>query len=417
MQRFVICLLATFSFSCLAAGNAQLLNISIRQSTQQSVYLTFDLNASITHNIFVLKAPSRLVIDLKNTGLTKGLKNVYENQTLIKNIRTAVHDNKDLRVVLDLISPVHTKSFLLKPTRQHGYQLIVEMSTSITKKLPPSPPPPTPAVKFASYLPPPPSPRWITSLIPSFIKESKEEAVDKRKIVIAIDAGHGGIDSGAVGQGGSLEKDVVLAIAKELATLLAQDAHLSPILIRNSDYFLQLRRRVELAREAQADLFVSLHADAYPEDNRVDGSSVYMLSQGGASNEAAQWLAEKENSADLIGGISLSDKGSLLASVLLNLSQAGTLEASARIGDKVLGALGKVGKNRYKMVQRASFMVLRSPDVPSILIETAFISNPEEERRLNDSLYRLQIAQAIREGILDYFAHHLPLRSTLLAHR
>ena len=428
MQRLLTCLLIFFSFPCFAIGNAQLLNISIRPSTQQSVRLVFDLNAPVTHNIFALKTPYRLVVDLKNTQLTKSVKNIYGNQSLIKNVRTAVHDNKNLRVVLDLTASVHSKSFLSKPTFQHGYQLVVEVNASTAALSPPlevkpearlSPPSEVkPETKFSSYLPPPPRPKWITSLLPSFIRGQQEETVDnKRKIVIAIDAGHGGIDSGAVGQRGSLEKDVVLALAKELTTLLAQESKISPILIRSGDYFLQLRRRVELAREAQADLFVSLHADAYPEDNRVYGSSVYMLSQGGASNEAAQWLAEKENSADLIGGISLSDKESLLASVLLNLSQAGTLEASARIGDSILNALGRIGKNRYRTVQRASFMVLRSPDVPSVLVETAFISNPEEESRLNDPAYRLQVAQAIREGILNYFANHEPLRNTLLANR
>jgi len=390
MRLLTLVLLTISSFSSLAAP-AQLMNLSMRQSDPQSLRLVFDLDRSVTHNIFTLTAPYRLVIDLKNTVSTKEW--LLSPSSLVKGVRTAVHQEKDLRVVLDLTAPVHTKSFLLKPSDNYGHRWVVEIMTvtntasAATDDL----------AKSSPSLPPTPP--------------------HQREIVVAIDAGHGGIDSGAVGQGGTLEKDVALAIAKELASWLAQDSQIHPILIRNGDYFLKLRRRVELAREYQADLFISLHADAYPEDNRVYGSSVYMLSPSGASSEAAQWLAEKENAADLIGGISLSDKDNLLASVLLNLSQAGTLEASARVGEEVLKALSQVGKNRYRTVQRASFMVLRSPDISSILVETAFISNPDEEKRLNDPSYRTQVAQAIGKGIVDYFANYTPLRNTLLANR
>ena len=243
-----------------------------------------------------------------------------------------------------------------------------------------------------------------------------ELATHQRDIVIAIDAGHGGIDSGALGPTGLQEKDVALAISKQLANLVAAEQGMKAVLIRNDDYFIKLHKRVELARRYQADLFISIHADAYPEDNNVQGTSVYMLSRRGASSEQAKWLAEKENAADLIGGITLNDKDDLLAQVLLDLSQASTLETSAYVAQQVFKALRKVSKTHSNRVQRAGFLVLRAPDIPSILVETGFISNPREEEKLSAPDYRRRLAAAIMEGIREYFADYPP-PGTLLARR
>jgi N-acetylmuramoyl-L-alanine amidase len=376
--------------------------------TQQSTRLTLDLSAPVTHNVFTLASPERLVIDLKNTLLAKGLKSIPADQAMIKNFRSAPRNNHDLRIVLDLAASVHTKSFLLKPTGKIGYRLVVDLSTTPqTAKTDTVVP-----VSMNTAKPPPPTTATATTRMPAMGGITTVQP----QIVVAIDAGHGGIDSGTVGQGGTLEKEVALAVAKELFALIANEPGIRPVLIRNGDYFLGLRRRVELARESKADLFISIHADAYPTSNRVHGSTVYMLSRSGASNEAAQWLADKENSADLIGGVKLNDKDELLATVLLDLMQAGTLEASARVGSSVLKALKKVGNNHYTAVQQANFMVLRSPEIPSILVETAFLSNPEDEKNLNNSDYRLHTAQAIFEGMREYFTTH-PQLNSLLAHR
>ncbi|MCP4699581.1 MAG: hypothetical protein GY862_22440 [Gammaproteobacteria bacterium] len=234
-----------------------------------------------------------------------------------------------------------------------------------------------------------------------------------RNIIVAIDAGHGGVDPGASGRYGTREKTVALAIARDLAALVKNARGMESVLIRDGDYFLSLRERIKLARNYQADLFISIHADAL-RDTSSEGASVYMLSQSGASSEAARWLAERENRADLLGGVSLNDKDDVLASVLLNLSQYGTLEASAYLGDKILRALGDVGSIHYRSVQQAAFMVLRSPDIPSILVETAFISNPREEKKLSDPSYRRRIAAAILQGTRAYFIKYAP-RGTWLA--
>jgi N-acetylmuramoyl-L-alanine amidase len=224
----------------------------------------------------------------------------------------------------------------------------------------------------------------------------------QRLFVVAIDAGHGGIDSGAIGPQGTLEKDVVLAIAKRLALLLGTDPGIRPVLIRDEDEFIDLRERMELARKARADLFVSLHADA-DLDGHAKGASVFTLSRNGASSEAARRLAERENAADRIGGVTLHDKDEVLAAVLLDLTQNATIEASDRAAVWILSELERACGLRYPAVQKAGFVVLKSPDVPSILVEAAFISNPDEELKLRGTDYREQIARALANGIRAYF--------------
>ncbi|MDM8566169.1 N-acetylmuramoyl-L-alanine amidase [Candidatus Halobeggiatoa sp. HSG11] len=357
--------------------------------------IVFDMTAPVSYNIFSLSAPHRIVIDLKNTRLTKKNLKVPTDHHFIKNIRSAFRNARDLRVVLDLKKPIRTKSFLLKPDKSHGNRLVIEINPRSASKA------------FKNTFKKPKAKAKPIKTVKKGVKSSLfQHQVGKRDLVIAIDAGHGGIDSGAVGVGGTYEKHITLAIAKQLATLVSAKRGMRPVMIRNGDYFIKLQKRIDLAREYSADLLVSIHADAYPSDNNVGGSSVYMLSHSGASSEAATWMAERENSADLIGGISLSDKDDLLAQVLFDLSQTKTLEASALVAQKVLGSLKSLGNNHSNHVQKAGFLVLRSPDIPSILIETGFISNDAEEQRLNNPRYRHHLAEAIFRGIRGYFTNY-----------
>jgi N-acetylmuramoyl-L-alanine amidase len=366
MRLVISLLLLIFSVSSLASP-VKLLDMQVLQPSKYNMRLVFKFNSTVTHKVFTLRSPNRLVIDLTNTQLINNLHNT--NHVFIKNIRSAARNSKDLRVVLDLTMRVRSKSFF------KGYNLIIDLNKWGTKS---------------------------RDIITTEYYQAPAKA--KREFVIAIDAGHGGKDPGATGWNGTQEKKVVLAIAKELARLVAKEAGMRPVMIRNGDYFVKLHKRLDLARQHKADLFVSIHADAYPDDHKVQGSSVFMLSQKGASSEAARWLAEKENAVDLIGGVNLHDKDNLLAEVLLNLSQAGTLKASANLGESVLKRLSKVGKVHSSQLQRANFVVLRSPDIASILVETAFLSNPSEERKINSPYYRRRIATAIMLGIREYFA-------------
>jgi len=348
------------------------------------VRLVFDTSDPVSHTLFSLKSPHRLVIDIEKAKWKGVLPSIPENNPLIKSVRSAYRKDGNLRVVLDLKLPVKPKSFVLTPNRQYGHRLVVdlydEQQSAKLKK-----------------------PKTLKAVTRGRLRD----------VVVAIDAGHGGEDPGAKGKRGTYEKTVVLAIARRLADLVAREKGMRTVMIRKGDYYLGLRKRMELARDQRADLFVSIHADAF-RDPRVRGSSVYILSQRGASSEAARWLAERENSADLVGGVTLEDKDDMLASVLLDLSQAGTLQASHEIAGEVLGRLKKVGKTHKRSVQQAGFMVLKSPDVPSILVETAFISNPSEERNLRNSKHQQKLAKAIMGGIREYFRDNSP-PGTLLA--
>ena len=235
-------------------------------------------------------------------------------------------------------------------------------------------------------------------------------------MVVAIDAGHGGDDVGAIGPSGVYEKDIVLALSQELAQRINQQPGMRAVLTRKSDYYLRLRTRMDKAREERADLFISIHADAF-RDPKVRGSSVYVLSQRGASSEAAAWLADNENASDFVGGITLEDKDDVLKSVLLDLSQTASIEASILAANHVLESLKDLAKLHRKRVQHAGFVVLKSPDIPSILIETAFISNPTEEKRLRSQAYRTQLAASIFEGVLGYFQDNAPPDTRIAVNR
>ncbi len=343
--------------------------------------LVFDVSGPVDHSLFVLQNPDRLVIDLKDTTLSKPLTAIDFSSTLIKSVRSAPRNNTDLRVVLDLKGPVRPKSFVLRPNEEYGHRLVIDLYDAASK----SDAPATPA-----------------------------RGGDKRRpIIVAIDAGHGGDDPGAIGRHGTREKDVTLAIARKLKALVEREPGMQPVMVRDGDYFIPLARRVEIAREHHADLFISIHADSFPNRN-ASGASVYTLSERGSSSEQARLLADKENASDVIGGVSLDDKDDVLASVLIDLSLTGTMEASTDVAGRILSDLKSVGPLHRSHVEQAGFRVLKSPNVPSILVETAFISNPSEERKLSDGTHQTELAQAIMNGARAYFRQNPP-PGTLLA--
>ena len=345
--------------------------------------LVFDLSDPVDHSLFSLKTPDRIVIDLKDAKFPGQLPDFDFTNSYIKHVRYAARKGNALRFVLDLNAQVRPKSFVLKPHGEYGHRLVIDLFD-------------------AEQAAPPKS-------LPN--QESRPGRA--REVIIAIDAGHGGEDPGAIGRKGTREKDVVLAIARKLERLLQQEPGMRPVMIRDGDYYVGLRDRVEKARQYQADLLISIHADAF-NDHRARGSSVYVLSDRGASSEAARFLAQSENSADLIGGVSLDDKDDLLKLVLVDMVKNSTIEDSHDVAARVLRDLRHVNTLHKNRVEQAAFRVLKSPDVPSILIETAFISNPEGERKLRSSRHQHALANAILGGVRSYF-HSNPPPGTVLA--
>ncbi|MDT8388218.1 MAG: N-acetylmuramoyl-L-alanine amidase [Thiogranum sp.] len=344
-----------------------------------STRVVFDVSGPVEHRLFSLQGPDRLVIDLNGASADRDFASSPTRGGLVRNLRSGTRNKDDLRLVLDLAGPVRPKSFVLKPNAQYGHRLVVDLY----------------AADGASGTAAP------TRVTP------KSEPTGLRDLVIAIDAGHGGEDPGALGRHGTREKDVVLNIARRLAKLIEKEPGMRPALIRDGDYYVGLRKRIDTARQHGADLFISIHADAFREQ-RVQGSSVFVLSRGGASSEMARWLAARENAADLVGGVSLVDKDELLAEVLLDLAQTATLGTSSAVASNVLQEMKRLGKVHKKDVQHAGFMVLKSPDIPSILVETAFISNPDEEKRLRSGTHQEQVAQAILNGVRRYYQYNPP---------
>lgn len=377
--------LLAWLFVLLFSAQAQAVSVErmrVRAAPDHTRFV-FDLSGPVEHRVFALSKPDRLVLDIKKARMLKSLPRLSADP-YIKGIRSAAWSNGDLRIVFDLRRAIVPKSFLLKPTGSFGHRLVLDIYAAKGDR-----------------------PQAVMTAIP--------DDPAPRDVFVAIDAGHGGEDPGAQGPHGVQEKQVVLRIARELARQINAREGMRAVLVRDGDYYLSLRKRMQVARKHGADLFVSIHADAF-KNPRARGSSVYVVSRRGASSEAARWLAEKENAADLVGGVSLGGKDPLLASVLLDLSQSATLRASTLAAREVFNALRSVGKIHGRRVQKAGFMVLKSPDIPSMLIETAFISNPEEERKLNDPAHQKKLAAAILKGISRYFDKHTP-EGTLLARR
>lgn len=341
--------------------------------------VVFDLNGAAEHNLFMLDNPARVVIDLDQSQRKDGVPASQDGRGAVKRVRSGKRGDNGLRLVLDLAGESRAKSFVLKPQGKYGHRLVVDVE------------PLNAAPTVASTRSQP----------------SEPVALGYKPIVIAIDAGHGGEDSGARGPSGVLEKDVVLQIGQRLEKLVNNKPGMKAVMVRDGDYYVGLRQRIAKAREAEADLFISIHADAFT-DRRVHGSSIYVLSERGASSEHARTLAQRENDSDLIGGVRLDDKDDILASVLIDISQTAALEASFDVGARMLSEMGSINKLHKKSVQQAGFAVLKAPDIPSVLVETAFISNRDEERRLKDPGYQQRMAQQLMRGIEGYFDDYRP---------
>lgn len=375
MRGVVLLALILFNTAALAA---EIAGVRLWAGPDRTT-VVFDLDTTPKYRLLQFKNPDRVVIDFFDAATADRLDLPPAENSPIVGLRYARRGSGDLRVVLDLEQTLAVDASLLPPRKQYGHRLVLNL-TGFKASGP----------RAASAERPRPSARG-----------------GARDIVVAVDAGHGGDDVGAIGPSGVYEKDIVLAISRELVAALNRLDGMRGVLVRTGDYYVGLRERMVKARAAEADLFVSIHADAF-KDRRVQGSSVYVLSQRGASSEAARWLAENENASDLIGGVSLDDKDDVLKSVLLDLSQTASLDASIDAANAILSGLKRLGKVHKRDVQHAGFMVLKSPDIPSLLVETAFISNPAEERRLRSKQFQRELAASMAAGIRNYFEQNTP---------
>ena len=354
---------ALFFISCYSEATAS--------STLNTIRISYDNQLNKARIVF----DSNKKINFQVNNVDKKYLRIYlKNMSLIKNFRSPVVDEKYIKSLV-FNKGKSSLNFSIKPNGQFKYKYF-----SLTQN-----------DKYSYRL-----------VIDVYLikKVKKVKKVKKNVIVIAIDAGHGGKDPGAVGKHGTLEKDIVLSISKKLYALLRKEKNIRPVLIRKNDTYISLRGRIKKARKFKADLFISIHADA-ARNRKASGASIYVLSQHGASSEAAKWLADKENSADLIGGVSLDDKDNTLAQVILDLSLSATVETSIKASSVILSKLKKVSKIHSHNIGQAGFVVLKSPDIPSMLIETSFLSNPREEKKLKTAKFQKEIARAIRDGILD----------------
>ncbi|MCJ8170250.1 N-acetylmuramoyl-L-alanine amidase [Atopomonas sediminilitoris] len=377
--------------------------------------LVFDLSGPVQHTVFTLSAPERVVIDVPASSFKATVNQLELKGTPIQSVRAAMNTPTDLRVVLDLSAGVNAKSFTLAPNAQYGHRLVIDLfdqpagatsnvaTAAATASTPvPTPPPAAPAQPLST----PSVPGKLTPL----------PTRGSRDVIIAIDAGHGGEDPGALGPNGLREKHVVLSIAKELQRQLTAQRGIRAELTRTGDYFIPLRKRTEIARAKGADMFVSIHADAALRKEAY-GASVFALSGSGATSETARWLADKENQSDMIGGVggvSLDDHDKMLRGVLLDLSMTASMSSSLDVGQKVLNNMGRITRLHKRRVEQAGFMVLKSPDIPSILVETGFISNPGESARLATKAHQQALARAVTAGLKEYF-HQSPPVGTYLA--
>lgn len=392
--------------------------------------LTLESNQTIRYNLLTLKNPERLVIDLEDVELDSTLSEltskIGNDDPYIKSVRVGRFKPGVIRLVLDLKTEAKPQIFNLAPVAEYGHRLVLDVYPAIAidplmalaqqgeNKTISAASIPTSAPTVAET---PIQPEIVIPAPPEKIEKAKPASrteISARTLIIAVDAGHGGEDPGAHGRRGTHEKDVTLAIARKLKELIDSTPGMRAVLIRDGDYFIPLGGRVEKARKLNADLFVSIHADAFVKSN-ARGSSVFALSERGATSASARWLAKKENEADLIGGVNLAIKDPYLARTLLDLSQTAAIEDSMKVAKQVLRELGSINTLHRGFVEQAGFAVLKSPDIPSILVETAFISNPVEERRLTDDGYRDKLAHAILNGVKHYFAQNPALSKQRVA--
>jgi N-acetylmuramoyl-L-alanine amidase len=394
-QMLLNMLLASAALSLpLGAYATQIRNARIWRSDDK-LRLVLDLSGPVQYKTFTLTSPDRLIIDISGARLTGDFNQLALTNTPIKSIRSGHYGTgDDTRIVLDLTAPVKLNSFLLGPEGSQGHRLVLDMGDSAHIHAPA-------AVIAAAPVSAPPS-------LPT-----PEKGQRKRDIMVVVDAGHGGKDPGAIGSRGEREKDVVLSIAQLLAKRLKREKGYDVRLVRNDDFFVPLRKRVDLAHKYNADMFISVHADAAPRLT-ASGASVFALSEGGATSATARFMAQRENGADLLGAnslLNLKDKDPMLAGVILDMSMNATIAASLQLGNTILGSLADVTSLHQKRVEQAGFAVLKSPDVPSILVETGFISNAKDSQRLVTARHQQAVADGLFDGLQQYFRRNPPTGS------
>ncbi len=427
LTTFLLCLLVLGGVGFAATVLAQLPQVQIAAvrvwPAADYTRVTLESPQPMRHQMFSLKNPERLVLDLENVALTAALTSLNDkigaNDPYVKSVRVGQFKPGVVRLVFDLKSEVKPQVFALAPVAGYAHRLALdiypleppdllmlalERNERPLEATSPAPVPPVAATPAPVEARPTP----VTEKTARAAARSPGTTRPNRMITIAIDAGHGGEDPGARGKNGTWEKDVTLAISRKLKERIEQEPNMRAIMVRDGDFFMPLHTRVIKARRANADLFVSVHADAFTSPE-ARGSSVFALSERGATSAAANWLARKENEADLIGGVNLDVPDPFLKQTLLDLSQTATINDSLKLAKAVLGEVGTINKLHKNQVEQAGFAVLKSPDIPSILVETAFITNPDEERRLNDDAYQTKMAEAIFAGIKRYFAANPPL--------
>ena len=435
-------LLSHLNHSALAANLVSAVRV---WPAQDYTRITLEANSAFTYKMSYMQNPDRVVLDIDQVELNPAIKSladkVQANDPYIKQIRSA-NFQQGVRLVVDLKAAAKPNAFTLTPTGTYKYRLVLDVYPALDPLMAmvaERDPAPAPTVAVTADAPAPtsttPEPVVVESAAPANNPPSQAAPASQpvitegpviknmpaevkkvgRQIIVAIDAGHGGEDPGAMGASGSREKDITLMVAKKLKQQIDAEPNMRAVLTRDGDYFIPLHGRVVKARGMQADLFVSIHADAFTKQS-ARGSSVFALSERGATSASARYLAKKENESDLIGGVSLNDKDPILARTLLDLSQTATINDSLKLGKAVLSEIGEINTLHAKRVEQASFAVLKSPDIPSILVETAFISNPEEERRLNDEAYQEQLCASILNGIKKYFSTNPALAKSKVAY-
>lgn len=371
----------------LGAYATQIRNARLWRS-EDKLRLVFDLSGPVQYKTFSLTSPDRLIIDLSGAGLSGDFSQLALKNSGITSIRSGHFGKSDTRIVLDLVEPMQLNSFVLPPQDGQGHRLVLDLTN---------------ATRAPRQIAAEPAP-WVTPV---------DKAHPKRDIIVVVDPGHGGKDPGAIGSKGQREKDVVLSIAQLLAKRLKREKGFDVKLVRNDDFFVPLRKRVDIARQHKADMFISVHADAAPRLT-ASGASVYALSEGGATSATARFMAQRENGADLLGAttlLNLKDKDPMLAGVILDMSMNATIASSLQLGGSVLGSLQNITSLHQKRVEQAGFAVLKSPDVPSILVETGFISNPRDAQRLVTARHQQAVADGLFEGLKRYFQKNPPMNS------